>query len=522
MADLRKLRESASAYIAKGKFAKAADVLGEIVRIDPRDLPARQKLAEVLRRAGDDAEAIRVYREVADRYAAHGQLIKAVAICKIILEIDPAHLAMQAALADLYARRSGAPTQAPPPPPSPSEQSSTGTTLPPMPLEKIQAQPLAAELMPSGPRYAPVDSPESPYEKIVANARQAQASGVRDPITLELQLEQVVPEEPPPVLMRSPPAPAPPPAAPVAVGRVALAPAPPPPPAAPPPEPVPMARLPRIPLFSDLSHDAFMALAQKLSLHQVGADEVILREGDVGSSFFVVASGRVRVEKSSRDGAVVLAHLGEGAFFGEIALLSGAQRVASVISEEPCELLEIRAEVLADLSRSHPHVAGSLTKFYRERLLANVLATSPLFKPFPRDDRLALMHRFRSRELLAGELLVREGEPSDGLYVVLSGEVDVTMSHGGQEVLVARLAEGDVFGETSCLRKGPATATVRVRRRATLLWLSRAVFDEVVVSYPPVLALVAELSDQRGHALQTALLERHGEVAGGPDEPILL
>src|SRR5512138_909054 len=101
--ELRKLKEKATEAAAKGKFDKAAEHFREVVEGDPRDVAAHQKLAEVLRRAGRIPDAIQVYREVADRFAKDGLLIKAIAISKTILELDPQHLETQTALAELYA-----------------------------------------------------------------------------------------------------------------------------------------------------------------------------------------------------------------------------------------------------------------------------------------------------------------------------------------------------------------------------------------------------------------------------------
>src|SRR5512137_1394789 len=106
MADLRKLKDKAAELAAKGKVERAAEVFREILRADPRDVASRQKLAEVLRRDGQVAAAVEAYAEVAERFARDGLLIKAIAICKTVLELDPAHDLTQHRLADLYARKS--------------------------------------------------------------------------------------------------------------------------------------------------------------------------------------------------------------------------------------------------------------------------------------------------------------------------------------------------------------------------------------------------------------------------------
>ncbi|HUL60733.1 MAG TPA: cyclic nucleotide-binding domain-containing protein [Anaeromyxobacteraceae bacterium] len=273
--------------------------------------------------------------------------------------------------------------------------------------------------------------------------------------------------------------------------------------------------VPRVPIFSDLSREAFVALADGMVLRRVRRGEAILSEGDRGSSIFVVASGRFAVSKRNELGeAAVVAHLGEADYFGEMALISGAPRAATVTAEEPGEVLEFPAEVLGALAASYPHVTASLRRFYRRRLLANAMAISPVFRPFAKEDRKRVMERFRSRRVSPGEVIVREGSPSDGLYVILDGAVDVVKRRTGAEVVVAQLREGDLFGETSCLRKTPASASVTVRRGGTLLRLPRAAFDELIATYPRILELVSELSDERAESLD-AILSGHAQWADG-------
>jgi CRP-like cAMP-binding protein len=193
-----------------------------------------------------------------------------------------------------------------------------------------------------------------------------------------------------------------------------------------------------------------------------------------------------------------------------MAILAGGPRLATVTAEESAELLEVRAEDLLALAGRYPHLAVSLRRFYRQRLLANAMAVSPVFRPFSREDRREVMARFRAREVVAGEVVVREGEPSDGLYVVLDGALGVSRRRGAESVEVAELREADVFGEMSCLRKAPATATVTARRAGTLLRLPRQSFDELVLSHPQILEVVSELTEERAESLD-AVLSGHAQ-----------
>jgi CRP-like cAMP-binding protein len=75
-------------------------------------------------------------------------------------------------------------------------------------------------------------------------------------------------------------------------------------------------------------------------------------------------------------------------------------------------------------------------------------------------------------------------------------------------VVVGHLREGDLFGEMSCLRKAPASATVVVRRPGTLLRLTRSAFDELVVTHPQILELVSTLTEERAENLDAILSGR--------------
>ncbi|HYV65594.1 MAG TPA: cyclic nucleotide-binding domain-containing protein, partial [Myxococcales bacterium] len=262
----------------------------------------------------------------------------------------------------------------------------------------------------------------------------------------------------------------------------------------------------RVPLFDDLPRDAFVELVNRLSYRRYSAGDRILKEGEAGRSFYVIVEGKVRIWKNLPGGEELeLATLEEGAFFGEMALLSGAPRTANVSAQDPTELLEVSDAVLRQLARSHPHVVRSLKNFYRQRLLSNVMAISPLFKDFDPAERRQLVEKFKLRQAAPGEMLIKEGAPSDGFYVVLHGSVDVQ----AQKVNLARLREGDIFGEMSLLTRQPATATVTSPGNAILLRLPRDKFQELVVTHPQILALVSELTDQRAAATRAAL-ERHG------------
>jgi len=268
----------------------------------------------------------------------------------------------------------------------------------------------------------------------------------------------------------------------------------------------PVRTLPSIPFLGDLEADAFADIIERMKLIRARPGDWIIRQGARGESMFVITSGQVRVLKRIDEKRMwQVALLGEGSFFGEMAVLRGGKRSASVQAVRPTELLEITREMLDELIARYPAVEDILDNFMTQRLLRNVMNTSPIFKPFDVPERVHIIERFVIRPVTAGEILIQQDQESDGLFVALRGEFKVFRAmEDGKEVEVGQLREGDVFGEISCLKKHPATASVRASGPGVVLRLPREDFDELVMGHPQILELVESMGEKHlSHTLNT-------------------
>lgn len=213
----------------------------------------------------------------------------------------------------------------------------------------------------------------------------------------------------------------------------------------------------RMPILSDLSGNTFRRVLDAMVAHRMPDQAMVVREGEMGASLFLMASGEVRVYRTDIQGhETELARLHEGSIFGEMALIHASPRTASVQAVGSCDLLEITRDGLSSLASEMNAVAVALDRFCRDRLLNNLLATAPIFRPFSRKQRMDLLKRFTGHEVAPGTTILSEGDVGRGLYVVLSGEVDVTKKGGeGDDVLLANLKAGDVFGEIALVKEAP-------------------------------------------------------------------
>jgi cAMP-dependent protein kinase regulator len=276
-----------------------------------------------------------------------------------------------------------------------------------------------------------------------------------------------------------------------------------------------------VPLLSELSEDAFRRVLGTLVVRRLPGGAHVLREGEAGESFFFVATGAVRVYATDGLGRQQeLATLGENAVFGEMALLSAQPRTASVEVVGEADLLEVTRASLAQLADELQPVAEALHRFTRDRLLANLLATSPLFRPFSRAQQLDLLRRFTSHDVAPGTAIIHEHEEGHGLFVVLSGELEVTTVSGGAQVPLATLRAGEVFGEGALLSGGRTSASVTATRPSTVLFLARTYVERMVAGVPEIKQYLGGLAEER--AIDNSLALADADSADGGDARILI
>jgi CRP-like cAMP-binding protein len=121
----------------------------------------------------------------------------------------------------------------------------------------------------------------------------------------------------------------------------------------------------QVPLFTDLSPRHMKRVADLMEEQRYMDGATVVREGDIGGTFYVIREGEAKVV--ARSGRV-LNRLRPGDFFGEISLLDGGPRTASVVSETPLTMLALTRTSFLRLVKEEPAVAvGLLT--YAARLL---------------------------------------------------------------------------------------------------------------------------------------------------------
>lgn len=150
----------------------------------------------------------------------------------------------------------------------------------------------------------------------------------------------------------------------------------------------------KVPLFASLAPERLEALVAATTTKRLAAREELFHKGDPAAQVYVVAGGRLKVVTTSAEGdEVLLAILDEGEVVGELPLLTGGRRTASVVALEPCELLALARRDFLRFLREQPEVAIELLVVLAERLArTNEFAEDALFLGLPARLAKKLLH----------------------------------------------------------------------------------------------------------------------------------
>lgn len=156
----------------------------------------------------------------------------------------------------------------------------------------------------------------------------------------------------------------------------------------------------KVAIFQNILSDAHLdMLAQGSSLHSLAAGETLIRQGDAGHSMFVILEGAARVfvtmpDGQSRDVAVVV----NGDIVGEMSLMTGAPRAASVVGLTALRVLEVGKDSIEGLLSVQRNLADRLSEVLAARQMGlSEIASTPIQRQALQRDILAQMRKFFSR-----------------------------------------------------------------------------------------------------------------------------
>jgi CRP-like cAMP-binding protein/Zn-dependent protease len=231
-----------------------------------------------------------------------------------------------------------------------------------------------------------------------------------------------------------------------------------------------------LPIFDDVPVEALDELAGRVRLRTLAGTQPVFRQGDRPEAFYVVRRGLLEiVEEDPETGAErQIRTVGRGESFGELGLVSGASRTATVRAIGEADVFEIDKgtfdRLLSDMVQV-PDFEPTLQQLAE-------LREQPCFSNLASDQLVELLGRGEWLTVAPGETLTEQGEEGDSFFAVSSGQFEVTID--GE--LKHTIGPGRFFGEIALLLDVPRTATVTARTPARVFRLDRAGFDALLAT----------------------------------------
>ncbi|XP_039216685.1 cAMP-dependent protein kinase type I-beta regulatory subunit isoform X3 [Crotalus tigris] len=200
------------------------------------------------------------------------------------------------------------------------------------------------------------------------------------------------------------------------------------------------------------------------------AGEIVIQQGDEGDNFYVIDHGEVYVYVNGE----LVTSIGEGGSFGELALIYGTPRAATVKAKTDLKLWGIDRDS------------------YRRILMGNTLRKRKMYEEFlskvsilgslDKWERLTVADALEPVQFEDGEKIVVQGEPGDDFFIITEGTASVLQRRSDKEeyVEVGRLGPSDYFGEIALLLNRPRAATVVARGPLKCVKLDRPRFERVL------------------------------------------
>ncbi|XP_014092188.1 cAMP-dependent protein kinase type I regulatory subunit isoform X2 [Zeugodacus cucurbitae] len=199
--------------------------------------------------------------------------------------------------------------------------------------------------------------------------------------------------------------------------------------------------------------------------------ENIIQQGDEGDNFYVIDHGEVEVFVNSE----LVTTIGEGGSFGELALIYGTPRAATVRAKTDVKLWGI------DRDSYRRILMGSTIR--KRKMYEEFLSRVSILESLDKWERLTVADALEPVSFEDGETIVKQGEPGDDFYIILDGTAVVLQrraEQGDEPAEVGRLGPSDYFGEIALLLDRPRAATVVARGPLKCVKLDRARFERVL------------------------------------------
>ncbi|KAI1301794.1 cAMP-dependent protein kinase regulatory subunit [Halotydeus destructor] len=198
--------------------------------------------------------------------------------------------------------------------------------------------------------------------------------------------------------------------------------------------------------------------------------DTIIQQGDEGDNFYIIDDGEVEVFVNN----ALVVTIAEGGSFGELALIYGTPRAATVKAKTNCKLWAIDRDTYRRI------LMGSTIR--KRKLYEEFLSKVSILESLDKWERLTVADALAPIEFNDSDVIVEQGKPGDDFYIIVEGTAVVYQrrTDDSPQVEVGRLGPSDYFGEIALLLDRPRAATVIANGPLKCVKLDRARFERLL------------------------------------------
>lgn len=233
-----------------------------------------------------------------------------------------------------------------------------------------------------------------------------------------------------------------------------------------------------VPIFADLSRLQMREFLLDSKVIAPSKGEVLFRRNQPGSSLWAVVEGQVDVEIDPNNPSLTVP-LTQGQIFGEIGLISGRPRTATVKAGSHAVLIEVPRAAALKLVDTHPAIKRRVDTIATERQIRQIFGNQ-----IPTNWIEKLIARAEYVNAAAGTVVIAEGAADLDVYIVRVGSVLVEKQIGGKPVFLSYVPAGSYVGEMALFEDRKRTASVKTAIKSQLIRLPGDVFEELLAAEP--------------------------------------
>ncbi len=259
-------------------------------------------------------------------------------------------------------------------------------------------------------------------------------------------------------------------------------------------------------IFRELSALQLREVLLDSKVHAYRTGDVIFSRNEPGSSMFAIAQGSVAVEVNPDDPSIRVP-IEQGSIFGEVGLISGRRRGATIRAAETVVAVELSRTAALKLIATVPSAGRVVNQISIERQLLQMFGSG-----LTREDVAGLVEVAEVMQVSAGQKVIEEGADDKDIFVIRRGSMIVEKDIGGKPVFLSYLPAGSYFGEMAVIDGSKRTATVKAAIKSEVVRLPGEQFNALLDAKPKLRERA--LKDMASRREVTAFVEERKDSFG--------